>query len=229
MEKVGEPRRRPGLLLRCLVTWGGVTVLGVAVGWACASILLSVARPTTPEEALLRVAAASAAVCLPPVWWAATSTCWHVARGTLTRVPDGLVRRVVLVACGGAVALLGLAPAHASTPEGRESPTQRALHGLPLPERVSVEEGVPRQTHVVQTGESLWSIAAGRLGRSASDAAVASHWRTIHDLNADTVADPHLIHPGQSLRLPASATRRPVDSPAPAGPEADLPYEGDRP
>lgn len=52
--------------------------------------------------------------------------------------------------------------------------------------------------HVVQPGETLSSIAAG-----AGPLYIGSGWQPIFEANADIIADPNLVHPGQVLRIPA--------------------------
>ena len=51
------------------------------------------------------------------------------------------------------------------------------------------------RTHVVAAGESLSKIAEQEYGD-------AKQWRRIYDANRDTVKDPDLIYPGQTLKLP---------------------------
>jgi nucleoid-associated protein YgaU len=51
------------------------------------------------------------------------------------------------------------------------------------------------RTYVVVTGDSLSKIAQREYGD-------AQQWRRIYEANRDTVQDPDLIHPGQTLRLP---------------------------
>jgi len=77
----------------------------------------------------------------------------------------------------------GLAPSQAPSP----SPTDE-LH-----------------RHVVQRGESLWSIAAADLeaaGRGTER--IAAHWVRIVELNRDRVrsGNPDLIYPGEVVVLP---------------------------
>ena len=56
----------------------------------------------------------------------------------------------------------------------------------------------------VRAGDSLWSIAAARLGPLASDADVAREWPRLYRANRAVIGEsPHLLHPGQVLRLPA--------------------------
>jgi nucleoid-associated protein YgaU len=55
----------------------------------------------------------------------------------------------------------------------------------------------------VNPGDSLWEIAAERLGPTASSADVARAWRRIYALNHDVIGgDPSSIRPGQSLSVP---------------------------
>ena len=56
------------------------------------------------------------------------------------------------------------------------------------------EESSPR-TYTVVAGDSLSKIAKRVYGD-------AQEWRKIYDANRDTVQNPDLIHPGQTLRLP---------------------------
>lgn len=64
---------------------------------------------------------------------------------------------------------------------------------------------------VVHRGDSLWSIAARRLGHGASDAEIDRSWRELFALNREVVgADPDLLLPGQLLRLPDPDASRPV-------------------
>ena len=49
--------------------------------------------------------------------------------------------------------------------------------------------------HVVQAGETLWGIAADRLGSGAA-------YPTLVAANPHTITDPNLIHPGDVVRVP---------------------------
>ncbi len=67
----------------------------------------------------------------------------------------------------------------------------------------------PGRGVVVRPGDSLWRIAAERLGRTASPARVAAAWPQWYDANRRIIgADPDLIQPGQHLQAPAPAARR---------------------
>lgn len=57
--------------------------------------------------------------------------------------------------------------------------------------------------HVVQPGESLWTIVEERLGDAADDAQIAAGVQHVWDRNANRIAtgNPSLIYPGQILDL----------------------------
>ena len=56
----------------------------------------------------------------------------------------------------------------------------------------------------VRAGDSLWSLAASRLGPLASDVDIAVEWPRLYQANRSVIGDsPDLLHPGQVLRLPA--------------------------
>ena len=56
-------------------------------------------------------------------------------------------------------------------------------------------------------GDTLWSIAARRLGEGATDAEVAAAWPRWYAANRDVVGpDPDLLLPGQVLHAPEVLT-----------------------
>ena len=59
----------------------------------------------------------------------------------------------------------------------------------------------PPATVTVAPGDSLWSIAA-TLRPGSDEAHVTRVWQAIHAANSHTVANPHLIYPGQQLTIP---------------------------
>ena len=70
------------------------------------------------------------------------------------------------------------------------------------------ETDAEREVVVVQRGDTLWSIAARRLGPRAGDAAIAASWPRWYAANRSVIgADPDLILPGQQLRAPWTAAR----------------------
>jgi nucleoid-associated protein YgaU len=134
-----------------------------------------------------------------------------------------VVRRVVLAACGVALAGAVTAPAGAAPDPPRAAGHEAAgVSGLPLPDRAT--GGVPdtsaavrlaRSGHsrpvtpapapvvVVRPGDTLWDLAAAYLTPGAGPAEVTACWHRIHELNRDVIGDdPDLIQPDQRLRLP---------------------------
>ncbi|WP_346925338.1 LysM peptidoglycan-binding domain-containing protein [uncultured Arthrobacter sp.] len=55
----------------------------------------------------------------------------------------------------------------------------------------------------VRPGDSLWTLSAARLGPFASDVDIALDWPRLYQANRDVIgANPHLLRPGQILRIP---------------------------
>ena len=55
----------------------------------------------------------------------------------------------------------------------------------------------------VRPGDSLWSLSAARLGPFASDVDIALDWPRLYQANREVIgANPHLLRPGQILRIP---------------------------
>ncbi|HKY60491.1 MAG TPA: LysM peptidoglycan-binding domain-containing protein [Gemmatimonadota bacterium] len=52
------------------------------------------------------------------------------------------------------------------------------------------------ETYTVQAGDSLWKISQKFYGDG-------NQWRRIYEANKATIKDPDLIHPGQTLTIPA--------------------------
>ncbi|WP_159618051.1 LysM peptidoglycan-binding domain-containing protein [Arthrobacter zhaoguopingii] len=105
-----------------------------------------------------------------------------------------------------------------SGPSGREPPVSPDWKPLPLPCDPGLLARAPRQQGsaldgdpavgdragvVVRRGDSLWSIAAARLGPLASDAEIAASWPRWYARNASRIGpDPDLLTPGQTLAAP---------------------------
>jgi hypothetical protein len=167
--------------------------------------------------------------------WLWTLTTVTVGAVLLDRVPEsvasraGVVRRVVLVACGVAV-VAGTAAPVAAAAGGDE----QVLVGLRLPDRAASTSRAPSSSrlpdaaaavHVVRPGDSLWSVAEAT---SPPGTDVDARWRAIWAANRDVVGDdPHLILPGQRLRLPSpdTSTDRNTDTSRGTSPDET----GDRP
>ncbi|SDJ33447.1 hypothetical protein SAMN05444157_2871 [Frankineae bacterium MT45] len=91
--------------------------------------------------------------------------------------------------------------AAASTPSPPSSPA------MPRPgSRASATTASTEQSVTVAPGDSLWRIAADRLGANGTDAAVALEWPRWYEANAAEIgSDPALIQPGVVLHAPPNA------------------------
>ena len=70
------------------------------------------------------------------------------------------------------------------------------IHRRPAPEPAAEAPAAPAQrTYTVAPGDSLSAIAERVYGS-------ASAWPQIFEANRDQIANPDLIYPGQTLRLP---------------------------
>ncbi|MGO1590429.1 MAG: LysM peptidoglycan-binding domain-containing protein [Ancrocorticia sp.] len=78
--------------------------------------------------------------------------------------------------------------------------------GAPVaPERGSAPAVVAINTHTVQPGDSLWSIAANSLEPDATQSDIAAESARWLQANPESIADPNLIFPGQVLNAPLSS------------------------
>ena len=189
---------------RCVAVWGAATV--GATGLVAWSLPVALAGPGDSFDVALVwgcAGAVAAATCW--LWVVATVVTTDALRGLATvrrGIPAGV--RTALLVLGGAAIAGGLASPVVAAGQGPAGP--QVLAGLRLPERVAVgPEAVtpvasPAVTAVrVVPGDTLWDIAARRLGAGAS-------WPAIYALNRDVIGpDPGVITPGQRLVLPSEA------------------------
>lgn len=135
---------------------------------------------------------------------------------TLARGLPGPIARAALATAGLALTVPiapagaeGAAPVMRKLPD--EPPTTAPAPSAPPPPAATVAPPAdtppaPPREHVVRPGENLWVIAE-RLatesrGGDVTDAEVLPVWRRLIAANADRVADPNHIHPGDILMLP---------------------------
>ena len=210
-----------GSRIRCLVVWTATSIgFGVA-GVGTRPLLRHVpldlpALACTPlDVAITGLAAVALLGCAAWLWLVTTVVVVEALRGADVSgpaphgVPAG-VRRVVMAACGVALAGGLTQPSHAAGPHVRSphAGPLAVLTGLPLPDRaVAGAPSRPRtvrdRTVRVRPGESLWSLAARDLPADSPDAVVAARWHAIYAANRSLIGpDPDVIVPGQRLRLP---------------------------
>jgi hypothetical protein len=203
---------------RCLLVWAtGSSALGtlILLVLPAAGRLWSARDEVGALPVDVALVGVSAGVVLGCACWAwlvltvIVAEAWRgvrADRGRRRRVPAG-VRRLVLGACGVALAAGVTSPTYAEggsgTPHG-----VALLSGLPLPDRAvaphgRAHPGPPSRTVTVRPGDSLWSIAEDDLPAGATTQAIARRWRAVYDANRRLVGpDPDSLIPGQQLRLP---------------------------
>ncbi len=107
-----------------------------------------------------------------------------------------------------------------SSSYGQESWTYGGItYKLPVPrDEVVIPADIP-ETHTVVSGDTLWDITA----RYLNDPFL---WPLIWDANMDEISNPHLIYPGQEIKLLASAGG-PMPTEEVADAEEGMPEEGE--
>jgi len=175
-------------------------------------------RVTSPENALVEV---GRVVVLVVVGWMVCSTALAIAARVLdvlfgTRRCSAAVSRVIpgFIATLVAAAIATSAPmaAQPRSPvaplgpvrDGR-APTAvaAAIAASPVATPLSIAPApAATTTHVVATGESLWSIARDQVGGDATE--LDRYWRALCDANRAALrsGDVNVIHPGETLVLP---------------------------
>ncbi|KAA1425754.1 LysM peptidoglycan-binding domain-containing protein [Nocardioides antri] len=198
--------------VRSVAVWGAATVAGGGIGWTALPTLAAIpgALRTDAEFAEVLVAGCAVATVAAAAWlWLLTTDVVVGVLRTGGRVAvrhPGRARLLLLSACG-AVVLTG--PAVPASADDSRPVAPHSLAGLPLPDRATStatpphSDGEPAGRVRVRPGDSLWAIAAGRLGPRATDADVVDYWHRIYERNAAVIGpDPDLILPGQLLELP---------------------------
>lgn len=168
------------------VVFVAVALSWVLLGWLALGLVVGVAAEL--PGAAGRAAAAIGTIVLPRA----------------IRQVVSLTLGVGMLTAGASAASADPAPARPETPAASTAvavdwPLQPS--SAPTPDSAPVDTAV-----VVRPGDSLWAIAASRLGTAATcteiAAAVASWYAANHELIGP---DPDLIHPGQRLVPPASS------------------------
>jgi len=206
-----------GSRIRCLVVWTaastclGLVVLGAGAPASRLPHTASALRTSPLDAALTDLAALTLLGCVAWMWLVTTAVVIEALRRpdhlapARHGVPTG-VRRVVLAACGVALAGGLLPPSHAAASAAASPQHHRSgplLAGLPLPDRAVAPSSSGPRAVVVRPGDTLWSIAAADLPRGSAAERITERWRAIYATNASLIGpDPDVIVPGQRLRIP---------------------------
>jgi nucleoid-associated protein YgaU len=177
------------------------------------------------DDVLVSACEVALVVCTVWLWLSTVAVTAGAANGD-DPAPRGVPRvwrRLVLAACGVALAGGLAAPAHAGDGRGVS-----LVDGLPLPDRATTTAQVSRlfaraESHpaparrgsahsapqpelvLVRPGDTLWDLARAELPPGAGNTAIATRVRQIHRANRAVIgADPDLIRPHQRLRMPTT-------------------------
>ena len=217
-------------LLRVTAVWSVISMAFAIDALLTVPALIGPIETATFDGLLVLACSAGALAACTRLWWVATA----VAATTLRRSAptprwqdSGPLTRWVLLAFGVAIlcTTATAVPASARSGNGGRADTTRStkaiLNGLPLPDRpvnhvashpsrtAAGHPGAARPTAVllIRPGDTLWAIAAHRLGPGASSAEIAAYVGALYRTNRATIGpDPDLLHPGQALRLPGHTT-----------------------
>ncbi|MET3803692.1 hypothetical protein ABIB25_000678 [Nakamurella sp. UYEF19] len=107
-------------------------------------------------------------------------------------------------------------PVDVDWPAPATAPALPTAAGPATPQQAGSGRSSSDGTVVVHRGDSLWSIAAGRLPADSSPTEIDSAWRHLYSVNRAVIgADPNLLLPGQILQPPplAAPAQRTDDRP----------------
>jgi nucleoid-associated protein YgaU len=215
------------LLTTCRGAWGdlvapagarpedAVTVIAAGAGlavtsWWATGVLLTALAAATPATWAAAGWVRSCAVMVAPavVRRALYAGLGVTLLGVALPAASSPASASACLAGGGTTAAAEAVPAPAVPAWLPEAPTAH------LSDRGHAVEAMPNETApkettwsgttvVVRPGDTLWSLAAGRLGRQASPAQVAREWPRWYALNRVVIgSDPDRIRPGQRVRVP---------------------------
>ncbi|MEP6853184.1 MAG: LysM peptidoglycan-binding domain-containing protein [bacterium] len=110
----------------------------------------------------------------------------------------------------------------------RSATVLRSASSPPVPLPTTPAPSLPARDVVVRPGDSLWAIAAARIGSAAGPRDIAAAWPAWYRANRAAIgADPDRLYPGQRLRAPDGATTPAgFATPATSLPAPELPEKG---
>ena len=212
-------------VLGALVTaWLGLATVASALGelpgtfgWLCSRLSDRIApavlrRIVTVAIGTALVAGASPAIAAAQQESSATR---HTGVTVITQAPDPAFRPLPDPAALATHPPLGVAtpdPGFVPIAPSAPAPTPTEIGALAHAPRHLPAAGEP---HVVRRGDTLWDIAAARLGPGATPAQIAAAWPRWYAVNRHVIGpDPAVIVPGQRLVPPAASDNRSAATPA---------------
>jgi hypothetical protein len=184
----------------------------VVIGAAGVSLLLSPAQALAEGASSTTPPTPAATETAPP----ATVT-WPLDQSSVVPIPSGSsAEDEIKWPTDVAQSIVNSSPSETTpTPSSANPPVARppVLATITVPVR-SAPAGARLQAPqvTVQPGDSLWLIAAHRLGPDATYAQIAAEWPAWYGANRPVVGDnPNLLLPGQHLSTPDTSTRNPED------------------
>ena len=196
----------------------GVVRLGaLAAAWYALAVTLLGAVVRLLSAA--RAAAALDRLTVPPLRWVLAATI-GLGMASMVSTPVTASARV-------AATVSTPAGSPVTAPPAPDEPTTLTMRGLPAVDAApssaapapAPEPAEPRPSDAppawtVQPGDCFWSIAEkvllGRTGRAPAPAEIFPYWRRLIEANRAALADPanpDLVYPGQSFRLPDPSGR----------------------
>jgi hypothetical protein len=169
-------------------------VASVAYGWLSLGALLTLLAGSRSRFAV--AANRLASLVAPVLWRQVVGTAFRCAATALPMAGT-------LVGASQASPAIGVVPTAWLRADRGGADVRTSLDGLPMPDRPQGTLHHSSGAVVVAPGDSLWSIAARQLPRTATDEQVAAAWPAWYRANRRSIGpDPGLIHPGTLLHFP---------------------------
>lgn len=177
-----------------------------AVGSACARLSSRVTPAVVRRLVTIAVGSALVAATAPATASAVTAAtaARHTVVATLDQPPDPTFRPLAEPTPGPAVAVSTPDPGFVPLAPSAPVATATSIDTLERAPRQLPEAG---EMHVVRRGDTLWDIAAARLGPGATAGDIAAAWPRWYAANRRLIGpDPSHIVPGQRLVPPPEGT-----------------------
>jgi LysM repeat protein len=175
----------------------------VVIGAAGVSLLL------TPAQAMAEGASSTTT---PTPAATETAVAWPLDQSSVVPIPNGSSAQAEINwPTDVARSIVNSSPSETTHMPPSAKPPVLATITVPV-RSAPAGANLQAQQVTVQPGDSLWLIAAHRLGPDATDAQIAAEWPAWYGANKQVVGDnANLLLPGQHLSTPDTSTRNPED------------------